>query len=184
GSRWRSSSGSAPRRCGRLCLSTCRAGVQAPARPRQPPPKRACSNGGPYVLLLFNEAAPLKVHEVSEHRPSGGGGEARVESGIGTSDDVGEVTRPLPHQGQDLLLPLEAMTDEVPHILLRVRHRRAVRRIVDAIVAAAELVEAAHVLGHVSIRWNHDGRGPAHHMIAAEKGSPISEAEMIGGVAG
>ena len=64
--------------------------------------------------------------------------------------------------------PLEAMTDEVPHILLRVRHRRAVRRIVDAIVAAAELVEAAHVLGHVSVRWNHDGRGPAHHMIAAE----------------
>ena len=86
---------------------------------------------------------------------------------------------PCRHQSQDLLLTLHAVADQVPNILLRVGHRRPVRRIIDAIVALPQLVEARHVGGHVAVGRDDHGRRPAHHMVAAEQGAAIGEAEMV-----
>ena len=72
------------------------------------------------------------------------------------------------------------MTDEVPDILLRVRHRGPVRWIIDAVVALAELVEALHIGGHVPVGREHHGRRPTHYMVAAEQGAAIGETQMIG----
>ena len=76
----------------------------------------------------------------------------------------------LTDQLQDLLLALHPVADQVPDILLRVGHRRPVRRIIDAVVALPELVEARHVGGHVAVGRDDDGGRPAHHMVAAEQG--------------
>ena len=94
------------------------------------------------------------------------------------------VACPLADEAQDLLLALHPMADEVPDILLRIGHRRAVRGIIDAVVALPELVEAAHIGGHVAVGRNDDRRRPAHHMIAAEQCPAVSETEMVGGMAG
>ena len=55
------------------------------------------------------------------------------------------------------------------HPLLRVGHRRAVRRIIDAVVALPKQLEARHIVGHVAVGRNDDGGRPAHHMIAGEQ---------------
>ena len=99
-------------------------------------------------------------------------------------DDLRDGTRPLRDEPQDLLFALHPVTEQVPDILLRIGHRRPVRRVIGAVLALPELVEALHVGGHVAVGRHDHGRRPAHHMIAAEQGVTVSEAEVVGGVAG
>ena len=75
------------------------------------------------------------------------------------------------------------MAEQMPDILLRIRHRGPVRRIVDPVVALPQLVEARHIGGHVAIGRDDHGRRPAHHMIAGEQRAVIGEAEMVRRVA-
>ncbi len=76
------------------------------------------------------------------------------------------------------------MADQAPDILLRVGHRRPVRRIIDPIDALPQFLQARDIRTHFAVGWNHDGGRPAHHVVAAEQGVTISEAEMVGGVPG
>ena len=77
---------------------------------------------------------------MGEHGGAGGRGQPRIEAGIGVGDDVRDFPLPLAEQPQDLLLALKAVADEVTHILLRIGHGLAVRRIIDAILPLPQLL--------------------------------------------
>ena len=76
------------------------------------------------------------------------------------------------------------MPDQVTHILLRLGHRRAVRRIIDPVVALPEFLEALHVGGHVPVWRNDNRRRPAHYMIAGDQRAAVGVAKMVGRMAG
>ena len=49
-------------------------------------------------LLLFNEPAPLKVHEMREHRSARRDRQPRIEPGISVGDDIRDGARLLVDQ--------------------------------------------------------------------------------------
>ena len=57
------------------------------------------------------------------------------------------------------------------------------RRVISAVVALPELIEARHIGRHVTVGRNDDRRRPAHDMVSGEERAPIGVAKVIGCVA-
>ena len=78
---------------------------------------------------------------------------------------------------------LAVSLDEAFHILA---HRRAMRRPEDAEIHRLDLVERAHIVGHVAIGRGHDRRRPAHDVVTCQAGILFTqaEAEVVACVAG
>ena len=118
-----------------------------------------------------------------EYRAAGGSDQPRIEAGIAlaTMSGIGRgCSRPATGSAS------RAASGGRPdggHIAADC-HRRPMRRIINAVVALPQLVEAPHVGRHVAVGRDDDRRRPAHHMIAGEQGAAIGEAQMVRGMAG
>jgi hypothetical protein len=135
------------------------------------------------ACLLNNHAAALKVQQVRINRSAGRRREARVQSGIGMGDDVGNLARTFTDEPQDLPLALHPMTDEVADILLRIGDGRPMGREIDPVPTLPQFFQALHVSPHIAVRRDDNGRRPAHHVITGEQGIAPGETQVIGGVA-
>ena len=111
--------------------------------------------------------------------------ETRVEALVHLGNHIRDRERCLAKEAQDLRLALAPVPDHPAHELLGFRDGRAMRRIVDLILAALEFLQRKHVGAHVAVRWGDNGCRPAHHVVAREQsaGFQQSKAQVIASVA-
>ena len=122
---------------------------------------------------------------MGEHRAARRAAQPRIEALVHHRDHIDDLVRRLVQQPQDLRLALAAVAEHAADQLARIGYRRAVRGVIDPIVAVVEFLQAGHIGGHVPVRRrNHAGR-PGHDVIAGEQRAAFDHliAQVVAGVA-
>ena len=120
------------------------------------------------------------------HRHFGGLVQLGVEPLVHLGHEIGGFMRTFTQQSDDLVFALAAMPDHAAHQLARFFDRFAMRGIEDPVLARVELLEAFHIVAHVTIGRDHDAGRPPHDMVAGEQRAAFleREAQVVGHMAG
>ncbi len=138
------------------------------------------------VPSVVDQSARDQVFHVRQYRQARCAGQARVDADIDRAHDRGDIGFALGEPVQDRGFARLAVQDVVIDEAAGVVDRRSVAGEIDRLAALGELVERGHVVAHGAVGRRHDGRRPAHHVIAGEQRVRFLEGvgHVVGGVAG
>lgn len=110
-----------------------------------------------------------------KHRPPGRPCQAGIESLVHGGDHSGDVPFTVFKQIQYLPLSLPPVPDHTAHKLAGIFDRRTMCGVINPVFAVVELLQACHIVAHVTVGGTDYACGPFHDMIPRKQGTTFNE---------